>query len=82
MKFYLKIRVQRVFCIFIEIILNHDHPNTPVGMVFIKIYEYAGCLTLFGCFKIFKVFCGTLLSSGGLWMNCICSTSTYKKEWN
>ena len=52
------------------------------GLGFIKIYEYAGCLTLFGCFTIFKVFCGTLLSSGGLWMNCICSTSIYKKEWS
>ena len=49
------------------------------GWGFIKIYKFAGCLMLL---LYNTVFCGTLLSSGGLCMNCICSTtSTYKKEW-
>ena len=45
------------------------------GLGFIKIYEYAGCLMLLGCFTTFKVFYGTLLLSGGLCMNYIRNTS-------
>ena len=50
------------------------------GWGFIKIYEFVGCLMLFGCFTIFEVFCGTLLSSVGLCMNCMCSILVHTRK--
>ena len=75
-------KIRNTMCI-LYIYWNHCHRLTQqsVGMGAPSDFWIGWKFSIFGCITIFKVFCGTMLSSGGVCMKDICSTSTYKREW-